>query len=88
VALALVGPCMVVAPLVAVGFILSIPLWPVAVVVSACCWLLAATLEALLRAVGIHAIDGWGAATRRVFFTILTPWTYFDAPKREPPPNE
>ena len=39
---------MVVAPLVAVGFILAIPLWPVLVLLSGFGWLLAAALALLL----------------------------------------
>ena len=88
VALALIGPCMVVAPLVAVGFILAIPLWPVLVLLSGFGWLLAATLEQMLRIVGVRATDGWGLAARRLFLAILTPWTYFDPPKRKSPPGD
>ena len=79
---------MVVAPLVAVAFILAIPLWPVAIVTTFCCWLLAAVFEMLLGFAGIEALDGWSAAMWRLFLTILTPWSYFDLPKKGPPPKE
>ena len=84
-ALALIGPCMVVAPLVAVALVLAIPLWPIVVVATGCCWLLAVMLETLCGAIGFDGVDGWGNAARRVFRTVLTPWTYFDRPDRKPP---
>jgi hypothetical protein len=83
VALALIGPCMIAAPLVAVAFVVAIPLWPVAVVLSLAGWALAASLEWLGRLVGIDALNGWGVAMWRLLRTILTPWTYFDPPKKD-----
>jgi hypothetical protein len=85
--LALIGPCILVAPLVVAGLIIAIPLWPVAIAVTAGCWLLSAAGELVLRAVGIHALDGWELAMRRVLLLVLTPWSYFDSPPPESPPD-
>ncbi len=82
-ALALVGPCMLAAPLVAVAFILAIPLWPVAVVTTFGCWALSAVLERLFLLLGFDALEGWSASMWRLFLTVLTPWNYFDPPKKE-----
>jgi hypothetical protein len=76
----LVGPCMLVAPLVAVVAILCIPLWPVAIVVVGMAWLVVWPLEQLARRAGSVAVAGWSARVAKAFVTVLKPWNYFDPP--------
>jgi hypothetical protein len=85
--LALLGPCMLVAPLVVVAMVIAIPLWPVAIVVTAGCWAFAAAGEALLTLLGVHVLDGWELAMRRVLLLVLTPWSYFDPKRPASPPD-
>ncbi|MFI5310660.1 MAG: hypothetical protein ACHQQ3_05475 [Gemmatimonadales bacterium] len=79
----LIGPCMFLAPLVLVVALLAIPLWPVAIVLIGACWLAVWPLERLVALAGFRGMRGWSAAIARLFVTVLRPWDYFDAPRKD-----
>lgn len=82
--MAAIGPCMFVAPLVAVALIIAIPLWPVALVLLAVLWLLALLGEQLCRLLRIPALRGAGATTWRWLVWMAKPLNWFDPPRKKP----
>ncbi len=77
----LIGPCLLVAPVVAVVAVLAIPLWPVAIVVLGAAWLVTWPTERAMRALGLVDRARASAALARWFGVALRPWNMFDAPK-------
>jgi hypothetical protein len=78
----LIGPCMFFAPLVILLIPVALVLWPPALILTGLAWLLLwpfARGDEKSGIVRLHRkIEIW-------FLTILTPWTYFDPPKKPDP---
>lgn len=81
-ALAAIGPCILVAPLVLVLVLLAIPLWPVAIVCTALLWLIAWPLERVLALVGVHRVSGSSRRVRAWLRVAVAPWRLFDRPAK------
>lgn len=77
----LIGPCMFFAPLVVLLIPVALALWPPAIVLLGLSylvvWPFAAASAEGSRARRAHAWLG------EAFLTVLTPWTYFDPPKKK-----
>jgi hypothetical protein len=88
----LLGPCIVLAPLIAVLALLALPLWPVAIVLLGLLWLLVWPMEHLALVLGLRDHAGVSDTLRRWFLNVLRPWVYFEERKRRlereegPPP--
>jgi hypothetical protein len=84
-----IGPCMFVAPLVPVLFLLAIPLWPVAIVAMTLFWLVTWPLEVACRVAGIRAFQGASKEAARWLRIVLRPWVLFAPPPKRPsePPS-
>lgn len=74
----LIGPCMLLAPLVAVLVVIALPLWPVAIAVLGVLWLVVWPLERATTLVGLRVMRGWSRAVGRTFYFVLKPWVYLD----------
>ena len=83
----LLGPCMLLAPVVVVLAILAVPLWPVVLAAVGAAWLIVWPVEQLARSLGAHALDGTSKQLGGWFRILLTPWTYFDTPPKGPAPE-
>ena len=78
----LIGPCMLLAPLVAVLAVLALPLWPVAIVIVATTWLLVWPIERVTALCGLRFMQGWSVALGHTLYYVVKPWAYLD--KRYP----
>ncbi|HVZ49314.1 MAG TPA: hypothetical protein VG916_11060 [Gemmatimonadaceae bacterium] len=84
----LIGPCMFVAPLLVVLVPVAIVLWPPTLVLLGVLWLLVWPFAAVAGGDGTAGIARAHRTIGRWFRTLLTPWTYFDAPKTPPTPPQ
>ena len=78
----LLGPCMLLAPLVAVLAFLALPLWPIAIVIVAAIWLLVWPMERVMALFGLRFMQGWSVSLGRTLNYVVKPWVYLD--KRYP----
>jgi hypothetical protein len=85
--IALIGPCMFVAPLLVVLVPVAVVLWPVVLAATGMAWLVLWPLARGARAVGVAWPTRWAAGAGRLFVTLLRPWNYFDPPKTEGAPD-
>ena len=74
----LIGPCMLLAPLVAVLAVLALPLWPIAIVIVATTWLLVWPIERVMALCGLRVMQGWSVALGRTLYYVVKPWVYLD----------
>lgn len=74
----LIGPCMLLAPLVAVLAFLAVPFWPVAIVLVATAWLVVWPLEHGLALAGVQLMQGWSAWVARTLYNVVKPWVWLD----------
>ena len=78
--LALIGPCMLLAPLVVLLVPVALVLWPVVLAALGAAWLVT-----LPVAVALWVADGspphWHAVLGRWFTYTLRPWQYFEPPR-------
>lgn len=81
----LLGPCMVMAPLVLLAIPVGIVLWPPALLLLGLAYLLLWPFAALAGGRGSRGIPALHARVGALFRTLLTPWNYFDAPADAPP---
>jgi len=81
----LLGPCMVMAPLVLLAIPVGIVLWPPALLLLGLAYLLLWPVAALARRRGSRGIPALHARVAALFRTVLTPWNYFDASPAAPP---
>jgi len=79
-----IGPCMFLAPVVAVLGILAIPLWPVVLAALLLSYVVAWPVEKLASLVGVHALDGASATIWRWTKWMSAPWNWFDLPVKKP----
>lgn len=87
----LIGPCMVLAPLVAVVAFLAVPFWPVAIVIVAAIWLVVWPIERVMKLLGVGVMQGWSAKIGRTLYYVIKPWVYLDVrypngPRSSAPP--
>lgn len=79
--MALIGPCIVAAPVVGVVAILALPLWPVAIVVVGIVrlpvWILARLSPSSRWATRFDQRLG------SAFKLVLRPWSWFDPPSKD-----
>lgn len=76
--MALIGPCVVAAPVVGVLAIVALPLWPVAIILVGACRLL--TWPLIRMASGAAWARTLDARLVRAFRFVLRPWSFFDPP--------
>lgn len=81
----LLGPCMVMAPLVLLAIPVGIVLWPPALLLLGLVYLLLWPLAALARGRGSPGLPALHARVGALFRAVLTPWSYFDEPSGAPP---
>ena len=74
----LIGPCLVVAPVVGAVAVLAIPLWPVSIVALGVAWLVAWPVEHALLVLGVIERARASPALGRYVGFALRPWTIFD----------
>lgn len=77
-----IGPCFLLAPVVAALALLAIPLWPIALVLLLIVFILTWTVELVGTRLGLTRLRGRSAAVWRAFIWLRTPWNWFDAPKK------
>ncbi|MCX5765677.1 MAG: hypothetical protein NTZ43_00440 [Gemmatimonadetes bacterium] len=76
-----IGPCFLLAPVVAALALLAIPLWPIALVILLVVFVLTWIVEFAGTRLGLRWWRGRSAAVWRAFLWMRTPWNWFDAPK-------
>lgn len=76
----LIGPCILVAPIVAVLAVLAIPLWPVAIVVLGVTRLLFWPVERIASSLGYEWATPVASKLAVWFGVVLKPWNFFDSP--------
>ncbi len=81
----LFGPCMFVAPLLFLLIPVAIVLWPPVLILLGVTYLIVWPFALLGKQFGIRWIVAAHLVLRRWFVVLLTPWRYFDAPKRKEP---
>ena len=79
-----IGPCFLLAPVVAVLAVLAIPLWPVCLAVLLVLLLVIWPIEQIGTRLGIGALRGASARVWGWLRWMSTPWNWFDLPSVKP----
>ena len=82
-----IGPCFLLAPVVAVLAVLAIPLWPVCLAVLLVLLLVIWPIEQIGTRLGIGALRGASARVWGWLRWMSTPWNWFDLPSARPADN-
>ncbi len=78
-----IGPCMLLAPLVAVALIVAIPLWPVALALLAALLMVTWPIEQLCRLLHFPAFTGASATVWRWLVWTAKPLNWFDQKEKQ-----
>ncbi len=81
----LVGPCMLLAPVVVILLPVAIVLWPFVLAFVGVLWLLLWPFTLLARSMEKPWLPEKHAQLGRLFATLLKPWNYFDLPQNKGP---
>lgn len=79
-----IGPCFLLAPVVAVLAVLAIPLWPVCLAVLLVMLIVVWPIEQIGTRLGIGALRGASARVWGWLRWMSTPWNWFDLPNARP----
>ena len=82
-----IGPCFLLAPVVAVLAVLAIPLWPVCLLALLVMLVVVWPIEQLCRLLGLKAYRGASATVWRWLRWMSVPWTWFDVPAKKAAAN-
>lgn len=80
-----IGPCILLAPVVAALAVLAIPLWPVCLLVLLVALVVVWPIEQVATGLGVVALRGWSATVWSWLRWMSTPWDWFDLPAKKPP---